>query len=486
MRILCVGRCHDHRDRRLLIENVIIADAQTACEMTNGSLANPSLVKKRFRGASNDTRSLKKGNAFFCLAGGNTDGHEFAETARDLGAGAIFADKNRAARWKHWTIPVISVDDPLTALGDLACEYRKFFATRYVAVTGSVGKTTTKELIAGALSAKYRVYKSPGNFNNLIGIPLALLARPLPRSDKCDLAVLEFGMSTTGEIKRLVEIVEPSWGVVTRIGAAHLMQMKTMAAIAKAKRELFDFSKPGVTAFLNLDDPHQRQWLARWRRPTVTYGLESERQPDYTADEITVDARGVSFRVNRRHEFRLRLSGDYNVPNALAAIAVARHLGVPLTAIADRLRRVKPEGDRSRIIRKSGVTLIADCYNANPTSMRAAIEALLKHPKAGRRIAVLGAMRELGPESDKLHREIGQIASGLDMVVTVGNDALAYHASISNQHAEWISATARVNAIDLLKRTLRTGDVTLVKGSHSEHLEEVVHELEKSLAADSR
>lgn len=460
---------------------MIVVDAQTACEMTNGTLANPLLARKKFRGATNDTRSLKKGNAFFCLSGGNTDGHQFADKARDLGAGAIFADRTRCNQWKHWNIPVIGVDDPLTALGDLAAECRKSFRTRYVAITGSVGKTTTKELIAAALSAKYSVYKSPGNFNNLIGIPLALLSRTLPRTKKHDLAVLEFGMSTPGEIRRLVEIVEPSWGVVTRIGTAHLLQLKTVDAIAKAKRELFDYADPKMVAFLNADDPRQRDWKKNWRRPTTTYGIDPVNKPDFIADHITVDQQGVNFRVNARHEFRIALSGDYNVPNAVAAIAVARQLGVPFAAIAERLKRVRPEGDRSRIIRKSGVTLIADCYNANPTSMRAAIESLLKFPNAGRRIAVLGAMRELGPDSGKLHQEIGELAAQLDIVVAVGKDAQVYREDITNQFAEWISADNRSEAVTLLSRSLRAGDVVLFKGSHSEHLDEVVREVERSL-----
>lgn len=467
---------------RLKIANVIVIDAQTACEMTNGALANPAHARTKFRGATNDTRSLKKGNAFFCLSGGSADGHQFAEKARDLGAGAIVADKTRATQWQHWSIPVIGVDDPLTALGDLACAYRKQFRTRYVAVTGSVGKTTTKELIAGALSAKFPVYKSPGNFNNLIGIPLALLSRPLLHTRKHDLAVLEFGMSTPGEIKRLVEIVEPSWGVVTRIGTAHLLQLKTVDAIAKAKRELFDYSDSRVVAILNSDDPRQRDWQSNWRRPTVTYGLDAANNPDFIAGDVVADQRGVTFRVNRRHEFRIALSGEYNVPNALAAIAVARHLGVPVSGIVDRLKRVRPVGDRSRIVRKSGVTLIADCYNANPTSMRAAIGSLLKFPNAGRRIAVLGAMRELGDGSDALHREIGEEAARLDIVFMVGKDAHAYRNGIANSSAEWIGASDRSNVTDLLKRTMRTGDVILFKGSHSEHLEEVVASLEKSLS----
>lgn len=460
-------------------DTVIVCDAQTACEMTNGILANPAWGRTRFRGATNDTRALKKGNAFFCLAGGNADGHQFAARARDLGAGAIFAEKSRAIEWKDWPIPVIGVNDPLTALGDLASIYRRNFKTRYVAITGSVGKTTTKELTAAALAAKYPVFKSPGNFNNLIGIPLALLSRRQGGAPAREIGVLEFGMSTPGEIRRLVEIVGPSWGVVTRIGAAHLLQMKSLAAIAKAKRELFDYADPRMTAFLNSDDPFQRRWMARWHRPTVTYGLDPSRAPDISAADIEVTPRGIRFTVARRR-FTLKLAGDYNVPNALAAIAVARHLGVPYEAMIARLARVKPEGDRSRLIRKGGVTLIADCYNANPTSTAAAIAALRRFPGASRRIAVLGAMRELGEHEVAAHHDIGAAAGALDIVVTVGPDARQYRNGAAGA-AEWHTLDDRNTVAPFLAAALRPGDVVLFKGSHSERLEEIVRDVSAAL-----
>ncbi len=453
---------------------MITTDALTVCDMVRGALVNSRHGKTRVKGVSIDSRSLKKGNAFFCLNGANSDGHTFAAKAVEAGAAAIVADRDHAQSWSTWTVPVIAVDDPLTALGDLAAEYRKEFKTRYVAITGSVGKTTTKELVAAALSAKHRVYKSPGNFNNLIGIPLALLAMPPARAKESNLGVLEFGMSSVGEIRRLVEIVDPAWGVMTQIGAAHLLQLVSLEAVAAAKRELFDYARPEMTAFLNTDDPFQRQWKAGWKRETVTYGLDARFKPAIIADQITTTAKGVNFRVNGRHQFRLGLAGDYNVPNALAAIAVGRHLSIPFAAIEARLSRVRPVGDRSRLIHKGGVTLISDCYNANPTSMLAALTGLKRFPRAGRRIAVLGAMRELGPDEKQLHREVGHAADGLDLVITVGPAATAYRNGTTDSSLEWINARDGGEGAKVLLSVLRPGDVVLFKASHAEHLEDAV------------
>jgi UDP-N-acetylmuramoyl-tripeptide--D-alanyl-D-alanine ligase len=461
---------------------MITTDALTVCDMVRGTLANTRHGNTRVKGVSIDTRSLKKGSAFFCLKGANSDGHDFAMQAVEAGASVIVADRQHATSWAACTAPVIAVDDPLTALGQLAAEYRKQFKTRYVAITGSVGKTTTKELIAAALSAKCRVYKSPGNFNNLIGIPLALLAMPPARAQESNLGVLEFGMSSVGEIRRLVEIVDPAWGVVTRIGAAHLLQLGSLDAVAAAKRELFDYARPEMTAILNADDPFQRQWLASWNRDTVTYGLDALLKPTFWADQIVTTATGVGFRVNGRHAFRLALAGEYNVPNALAAIAIGRHLGVPFGSIAQKLTRVRPVGERSRLIRQAGVTLISDCYNANPTSMLAAIDGLKRFPRAGRRIAVLGAMRELGPEEKKLHREVGHAADGLDLVITVGSDATAYRNGTADSSLEWINARDGGEGAKLLLSLLRPGDVVLFKASHAEHLEDAVAEVAERLA----
>jgi UDP-N-acetylmuramoyl-tripeptide--D-alanyl-D-alanine ligase len=447
-----------------------------ACQIMNGVTADPRSQRRRFRGVSVDTRTLRPASAFFCLEGLKMDGHRFVPEAVNKGAGVVVADRRRIRLLRRFDVPIIGVDDPLTALGDLAAEYRRWFPTRFIAVTGSVGKTTTKELIAATLSARYDIFKSPGNYNTLIGIPLALLSRSARRAERERLGVLEFGMSTPGEIARLTEIVDPEWGVVTRIGAGHLLQMKSVAAVARAKRELFDHGSRAMRAVLNVDDPYQARWLARWRRPTVTYAMDHT--ADFTADDVTVTPSGVKFRINRRQSCRLRLAGEYNVPNALAAVAVARSFRVPWGEITARMARVKPVGERSRLVRLGGVTVINDCYNANPTSTIAAMESLKAWPGRGRRVAVLGAMLELGKRSRDWHARVGRATVGLDWVLTVGGAARHYHRgvppSIESTHCDTVS-----DAVRSLSRSVKPGDVVLVKASRAQGLEDVLSGLRK-------
>ena len=455
----------------------------TACQICDGQLVTPPAPKRRFRGVSIDTRTLRKGNAFFCLRGGNTDGHKFAAVARDREAGAIIAERQIARTWSRWPVPVIGVDDPLTALGDLTVAFQKLFPTRYLAITGSVGKTTTKEMIAAVLAKRYEVFKSPGNYNNLIGIPLALLARNPSAKRMPTMGVLEFGMSTPGEIARLTQMIQPEWGVVTRIAPSHTMQLKSVAAVARAKRELFDYAPDTTVAFLNNDDPHQRKWQTQWQRKTVTYALEHD--ADFTADRIATDHRGrVHFRVNGRHDMQLALPGEHNVANALAAVAVGRHHRVSFADITDALRRVKPVGSRSRVVRLGNVTILDDCYNASPASMQAALRTLADWPGAKRRIAVLGAMRELGSEEVDWHRKIGEFAAGrTDVLIVVGELARAYarDAGESGPTARTIACKTVAQATLKLHQLAQAGDVILIKASHSEKFEDIVPDLQDRL-----
>ncbi len=459
-----------------------------ACQIMNGSVLTHTRGHRRFRGVCIDSRTLKRGNAFVCLRGERTDGHRFAATAGTKGAGAVIAEREIAEGWADWTTPVIGVDDPLTALGDLTAAYKELFPTRYVAVTGSVGKTTTKEMIAAVLAKRYSVFKSPGNFNNLIGIPLAMLARKAHSRNAEEIGVLEFGMSTPGEIARLAEMIQPDWGVVTQIAPSHTMQLKTLSRVARAKRELFDYAKPKTLAFLNADDPHQRKWYTNWDRTTVTYALN--RDADIVADQITTDRAGrTSFRVNGRHEFRLRLPGEHNVRNALAAIAVGRRFRIPFADIADALSRVKPEGSRSSVERLGQFVLLDDCYNASPSGLAAALRTLKDWPGTSRRIAVLGAMRELGEEEIEWHRRLGMdAAKSCDVLVTVGELASNYGSAFADHpaNAQHKSFKTLDQVIAYLKRELRAGDIVLLKASHSEQFETIGAALREHVKQSTR
>lgn len=456
---------------------------ENACQITNGQIVGTRTPRGRFRGVSINSQAIRPGNVFVCLRGAKADGHRFARQAVQNGAGAVIAERSRAERWRTWSVPVIAVDDPLTAMGDLAAEYRNLFPTRYVAVTGSVGKTTTKELIAAALSTRFQVFKSPGNYNNLIGIPLTLLARNQRAQSRESLGVLEFGMSSPGEIARLTEIVRPEWGVLTRIAPSHLLQMRSLPAIAKAKRELFDNSESSTIAFLNNDDPFQRRWQEQWHRRTITYA--TSRDADFVCGPISVSPKGgIAFIVNGRPRFELPLPGSHNAANALAAIAVARHFKIPFAEIAAALHKVRPVGQRSLVSRIAGVTLLEDCYNASPTATIAALEALAVWPGARRRIAVLGAMRELGATEKLWHRRVGTKAMHLaDIVITVGDLAREYTASSTAESggAQITACRTRDASVRALEKLLRPGDVVLFKASHSEKFEEIVAKVHEHL-----
>jgi UDP-N-acetylmuramoyl-tripeptide--D-alanyl-D-alanine ligase len=453
---------------------------ETACQIMEGEWVNSRTVRRPFRGVSVDTRSLRPGNAFFCLRGTRTDGHQFAVAAQRRGAALIVAERGWAGKRTRWHVPVIGVDDPLTALGDLAAEFRRHFPTRYIAITGSVGKTTTKEMIAAALAERFRVFKSPGNYNSLIGIPLALLGRSDTPGRAARYGVLEFGMSTPGEIARLTQIVQPEWGVVTRIAPSHLMQMKSLPAIARAKRELFDYADPRTIAFLNDDDPYQRRWHHQWARPTVTYALQ--RRADFTADDVrTLPDGNVAFRVNGRHAFTLPLFGAFNVANALAAVAVGRRLGVSFGDLARALSHVEPAGHRSRIAKLGAITLIEDCYNANPASTTAALTDLSRWNPAGRRIAVLGTMRELGASEAAWHRRVGKVAGRTtDWLIAVGDLAKEYiRGATSSSRVETKICRDREAAVRILDRVVQPGDIILLKASHSEQFEDIAAHLRR-------
>ncbi len=429
-----------------------------------------------FPGFSTDSRRSRPGEAFVALAGPRFDGNEFVAAAIARGAAAAIVSRDVAptpdgAAW-------IRVGDGLRALGDLAAVRRREFPVRVVGITGSNGKTTTKEMIAAVLAASGRkVARSAGTENNLVGLPQTLLRL---EGDE-DFAVLEMGMNHAGEIWRLAEIARPDVGVITNVGAAHLEGLGSLANVAAAKEELALALRPGATLVVNGADPRLRAIAERFPGPKIlTGGAGAIRavavEPSAEGQRVEIDVEGSRVRVD------LRARGAHNVHNALLAAATGRAFGLGVDAIAAGLAAFRTPAMRLELVRlPNGARILNDAYNANPASMEAALAALAAEPGA-RRIAVLGDMWELGAEEARCHREVGAAAArqGVDWLVAVGRNAEEVVVGALGGGL----TTARVDrcasadeAAELLAQRLRGEDIVLVKGSRGAKMEAVVERL---------
>ena len=451
-------------------------------------------------GFSIDSRTLKPGEVFFALQGERFDGHDFVDQA--LARGALTAVVSE--RWTHRAgkssrpdlnqpgdgptrrgrpkgplsqrerLPLIAVDDPLTALQEVAAEHRRRHHLLLIGVTGTNGKTTTKDMLAAVLGAKGVTLRTEGNFNNQIGVSLTLLRL----RSKHRLAVVEMGMSGPGEIRRSADISRPQHGLITNIGPAHLLQMHDLEAIARAKYELLEMLPDDGLAFLNADDDRlQAQTIIPPSR-TVTFGMSP--QSGTRAEGVRfLGEEGTEFTVPGLGLFHLRTWGKHNIYNALAAIAAGRELGVGTADLQAALEGFQPSPMRMERLEIGPVTVFNDAYNANPPSMRAALEVLADQPAAGRRIAVLGDMCELGREEIPAHREIGRLVADLspDRLITVGPLAAEIHREAKSQG---YSARYAIHCADAgeagsaLKEMLGQGDIVLLKASRAVHLEEIL------------
>ncbi len=435
-----------------------------------------ALGRKKIR-LCTDSREFKRGQVFWALKGPSFDGHAYVEECLAKGGLAAVVNKDWLAQNGKPVNVYVPVGDTGPALLKLAQRYAAGFALPKVAVTGSNGKTTTKDMIAAILRQAGPTLATEGNFNNHIGVPLTLFG--LKKSHRY--AVLELGMSHPGEIAPLAEAVAPRIAVVTNVGYAHLEAFGTREAIGEEKLSIQKGLVPGGTLILNLDDPI----LAKARAPRggrlVTFGVE---RGQIRAADLTVDGQGcASFRVGRTR-FRIPVPGRHNVYNALAAIAVGLQLRIPKGAMARALAGFVPSKYRMQLRKLGEVTVVEDCYNANPTSVRSALSSLADFKAKGRRIAVLGDMLELGPESAALHEETGRYAAemGLDLVATFGSESRHLNRGAREK------GMARTHAphfldFDLLAeevaRTLRPGDVLLVKGSRGMRLERLCERLKQ-------
>ena len=426
------------------------------------------------KGVSTDSRAIDEGCIFVALAGEKFNGHRFALAAVD--AGAICAVVNEDEQVPE-SVPRVVVSDTYTALRDIAEEYRSRFHLPVVGVTGSVGKTSTKDMIASVLAVKYNTHKTSGNFNNEIGLPLTVFSI----SDSHEICVLEMGMSAPGEISRLTKIAKPDIAVITNIGVSHIENLGSREGILEAKLEILEGLVPDGVVILNADDDLLFKVKDEIEFETLTFGIENK-EADITAEDIKLYPEGSEFTVRLGGEnarMKINVPGKHNIYNALAATLVGCNYNMNLFEIAEGVKNFKAGGLRQSVLElKNGCVLIKDCYNASPQSMQSGLDVLLLSECQGRRIACLADMLELGEISEQAHLDVGKMAAskGIDCLITIGHMAKFIAAgALNNGFSKDNIYTAENNteAIKIIDEILQPGDCVLVKGSRGMHLEEV-------------
>jgi UDP-N-acetylmuramoyl-tripeptide--D-alanyl-D-alanine ligase len=420
-------------------------------------------------GYSIDSRTLGPGQLFFAVKGERLDGHDFVEQALEKGAAAAVVRSDQAGRYQGET-RLLAVEDTLVALQTLATAVRKLWGKPLIAVTGSAGKTTTKEAIAHVLSSRFRVLKSEGNFNNHFGLPLMLLKL----EPEYDVAVIEMGMSHVGEIRALAKIAQPEIGVVTNVAPVHLEFFDSLAGIARAKYELIESLPVSGTAVLNADDEYVSQFGRGFKGKVVQYGLRAT--ADVRAENIrSKGTEGTEFDVvigTSREHATLPLVGEHNVLNALAAVAVGVERGLNPAEAGATLATLTPADKRGQVLQVGNITVINDCYNSNPKALEAMVDALAAM-NARRRIVVAGEMLELGPAGEEMHRRAGDHISEKKIDVLIGVRGLAQAmvgaAEQAGARAEFVASSEEAG--EWLAREARDGDVILLKASRGVKLE---------------
>jgi len=420
-------------------------------------------------GYSIDSRTLRPGDLFFAVKGERLDGHDFVEQALAKGAAAAVVRKDQLARYSVKT-RLLAVEDTLVALQTLATALRRLWGKLVVGVTGSAGKTTTKEAIAHLLATRYRVLKSEGNFNNHFGLPLMLLKL----QPEQEVAVIEIGMSHAGEIAALAKIAQPEIGVVICVAPVHLEFFNSVSEIARAKYELIASLPAGGTAVLNADDEYVSQFGRDFKGKVVRFGLKAP--ADIRAEHIQqCGALGSEFDLvvdGCREKATLPLVGNHNVSNALAAVAVALERGLTPSEAVEALRTLAPADRRGQVVQLGNITVINDCYNSNPKALNAMVDVLAAIP-AKRHIVVAGEMLELGSSGEELHRRAGRHMAEKKIDVLLGVRGLAQPmveaARQAGIRAEFVPTPE--TAGEWLAQETRAGDMVLLKASRGVKLE---------------
>ena len=439
--------------------------------------------KKAVERISTDSRTIKKGELFVALRGENFDGHKFVGATAKAGAAGAIVD----LKWKG-RVPkkfaIIRAQDSLLAYQNLAANYRKSLPIKVLAITGSNGKTSTKDFGASVLGRKFRVTKTQGNFNNHVGLPRTILEA----TARDEVAVWEIGMNHPGEVAPLAKIAAPDAAIITNIGIAHIEFMGTLEAIAKEKGALVEAVGAEGTVILNADDPFSKGIAGRSHARVIFAGTKDG---TIRAIDIQQSADGSEFTIfEGAHRCRAQLSvpGLHMVQNALLAVAAGRVFGIPLEECAIGLTTAPLTKARLQIKEINGVQFLDDSYNANPDSMKAALQTLVELDTDGKRIAVLGEMRELGEETQRGHEEVGEEAAafGIDQLIGIGEMGAVISRAAENAGLEKSAAVGSTSeAAELLRNIAAPGDLVLIKGSRLARTENVIEAFAKQSSPES-
>lgn len=442
---------------------------------------NGELIKKgkevRYKSVSTDTRTIAEDSIFIALKGSNFNGNNYAKEANIKGARICIVDEVKFDSSDfHEDTFVIKVQDGKEALLNLAKYYRSILKIKVIGITGSTGKTSTKDLVAAALSTKYRVFKTKGNFNNEIGLPLMIFNI----DNSYDIAVLEMGMSNFGEIHRLSDVARPHIGIITNIGVSHIEYLKTRENILKAKMEMADFFNNDNILIVNGDND-LLSTLKTNKYELIKIGI-GNCDSYFKAEDIVLGENKIEFKVieNKNSvspKFNINIPGKHNILNSILAIACGRVLNLSFKDIAEGFNNLEFTSMRLDIIRGSKFTLIDDSYNASPDSMIAAID-VLSNLKGNKKIAVLGTMKELGDKSFDLHREVGEYArfKNIDLLIAVGEYSKAFEEGF--KHPEKFKAcSSNEEALNYVQERAACEDAILVKASRSMKFETIVNKL---------
>lgn len=455
---------------------MIIKSFKTIVDWVNGEATTEEVSPMEVAGVSTDTRTIQKGNLYVPLVGENFNGHDFVEAAISNGASGTLWQKNQPN--PPTDVPLIYVEDTLLALQSLAKNYLASLSAKVIGITGSNGKTTTKDMVTSVLATTYKVQKTEGNYNNHIGLPLTILRL----EEDTEIAVLEMGMSGRGEIELLSTIATPDAAIITNIGESHLQDLGSREAISEAKFEITAGLKERGILVIHGDEPLLTEKVTNSPFTIKTFG--SSRANDYFPVQIEQKSNGTYFTVNDENEteFFIPVLGKHNINNALSAIAIAEQFDVSVPKIKKGLEMIKLTGMRTELIQgKDGIAIINDAYNASPTSMRAAIELLQDLKNYKKKIVVLGDMLELGENEETFHYEVGKGINidEIGYVFTFGQlgRKIAEGAKENFSGNNVFAYDDKQKLIVKLQEVVAAGDIVLVKGSRGMKLEEVVNAL---------